>query len=153
MKKIVLLLVMCLPLMAQAQNIKEEEDFAVMLDAARGAANDYKSKVYVAQKAYNDSRSIKTTTATAVKPISSEDLAKSYKRDKVLIDKEFLKERVDAEQVLLDAALKDLKEWQEICQSECEHVKRARSDAGVIKVRLENAKKAYKKFCDEHPNL
>lgn len=134
MKKIILLLAVCLPLMAQAQEV---ENYIPRLVQYRGEvliANALDLSVESLDRLYEQKK-------------------ENNKRDRLLTEKEILKKRVDAEQVLLDAALKDLKEWQEICQSECEHVKRARSDAGVIKVRLEDAKKAYKKFCDEHPNL
>ena len=134
MKKNVLLLVMCLPLIAQAQEVENYISRVVQYRGEVLIANALDLSVESLDRLYEQKK-------------------ENNKRDRLLREKEFLKAMVNDEQVLLDAALKDLKEWQEICQSECEHVKRARSDAGVIKVRLENAKKAYKKFCDEHPNL
>ena len=134
MKKIILLLAVCLPLMVQAQEVEKYVPRLVQYRGEVLIANALDLSVESLDRLYEQKK-------------------ENNKREQLLCEKKLLKERVDAEQVLLDAALKDLKEWQEICQSECEHVKRARSDAGVIKVRLEDAKKAYKKFCDEHPNL
>ena len=134
MKKIILLLAVCLPLMVQAQEVEKYVPRLVQYRGEVLIANALDLSVESLDRLYEQKK-------------------ENNKREQLLCEKKLLKERVDAEQVLLDAALKDLKEWQEICQSECEHVKRARIDAGVIKVRLEDAKKAYKKFCDEHPNL
>ena len=134
MKKTILLIAVCLPLMVQAQEVEKYVPRLVQYRGEVLIANALDLSVESLDRLYEQKK-------------------ENNKREQLLCEKKYLKERVDAEQVLLDAALKDLKEWQEICQSECEHVKRARSDAGVIKVRLEDAKKAYKKFCDEHPNL